>query len=312
MTCPCADARPQAGVPPLEVLAGVRECCPALLQLFLPADVWETVVAKENGPPDPARHASSLLLAFEQGALSRLTGPVHRFLMEDGHLRSDLSLQYRQDLQERWLSAPTGVKRHERARLFFGKVVELQVASWLDKKGWAVKSLEALGGSTDVIAESPARETCSFEIKYIGWQTDEFLGVVETLAGGDVGGAIPTLQGVPLFFLDAANYLLFRVYEAARRLQQRCPRRIAAVVVDAMSWRRFATPLDERWIRWNAPVFLMASDQWSAFLANQRQHIPTLDTELPVAISALNHLWVFKYAEYDCVLEHQTSLATSA
>ncbi len=312
MTCPCAGARPRAGEPTVYLFAEVRERCPALLQVFLQGDAWETVVATENQPPDPARHASSLLLAFEQGRLARLTGPVHRFLLEGNQPRANLTAQYRQDLQEQWLSAPNEAQHHERARRFFGKVVELQLASGLVDKGWTVRALEALGGPADIVAESPAHGSCSFEVKYIGWQTDDFLRVVDALAGGDDGGAIPVVAGVPLYFLTAANYLLFRVYEAARRLRH-CPgKRIAAVVVDALSWRRFARPLEERWIQWNEPAFLEACDEWGEFLDTQRQDYRELDTELPATISSLDYLWVFKYAEYECVLEHRASPTTSA
>jgi hypothetical protein len=153
---------------------------------------------------------------------------VHRFLLEGNQPRANLVAQYRQDLQKHWLSAGNEAQRHERARRFFGKVVELQLASWLVDEGWTVSALEALGGPADIVAESPAHDSCSFEVKYIGWQTDAFLRVVDALAGADDGGAIPVLGGVPLDFLTAANYLLFRMYEAARRLRHCSGTRIAA------------------------------------------------------------------------------------
>lgn len=312
LTCPCADARPRIGQPILRLFADVRQRCPALLQVLLPPDAWRTVVAEEEQPPDAARHASSVLLAFEQGHLARVTEPVHRFLLKGTQLHPNLTAQYRQDLQERWLSARDQVGRHERARLFFGKVVELQVANWLADKGWTVSALEALGGEADIVAESPARDTCSFEVKYIGWQTDEFLRVVEALAGGDDGGAIPVWGGVPSDFLTAANYLLFKVYEAARRLRHSSGTRIAVVVIDAMSWRSFARPLEDRWIHWNGPAFLDAPADWAEFLQTKRQDYPELDTDLTPAISSLNHLWVFRLSEYECVLEHLASPATDA
>jgi hypothetical protein len=152
----------------------------------------------------------------------------------------------------------------------------------------------------------------TFEVKYIGWQTDDVLRVVEVLAGGDSGGAVPVLRGVPCFLLTAANYLLFRVYETARHLRQREGARIAAVIVDAMSWHRFARPLDEQWIAWNEPQFLDASDDWTDFLHNQRNRYPELAAELAPIISALNHLWVFTLRDYNCVMTHQVSLTPSA
>ncbi len=312
MTCPCADAQPRAGEPTFKLFGEVRERCPALYQVLLPPSAWSTVVTEEQRPPDAARHGSFALIAFEQGHLARVTAPVHRFLLDGDQIHSKLTAQYRQDLQERWLSTRGEVERYERFQRFFGKVAELQLANWLVEQGWTVRALEALGGDADIVAESPTRDRCSFEVKYIGRQTNDFLRVIEALAGGDDGGAIPVLGGVPYYFLTAANYLLFRVYEAARCLRH-CPgTRIAAVVVDALSWRRFARPLEERWIQWNAPAFLEASDEWAEFLRTQRRHRPELDGELTPAVSSLNRLWVFRLAEYECVLEYQVSPGTDA
>lgn len=312
MTCSCSQTQPRGDEPLLQTFGEVRETCPALSKVLLPPDAWQALVAAECRPPDAARHASSVLLAFEQGHLARITAPVHRFLLDGAELRPNLTAQYRKDLQERWLLAQNEAARHERFQKFFGKIAELLLAQWLVEQTWTVRGLEALGGDTDIIAESPAQGNCAFEVKYIGWQTHDFLRVVEALAGGNGdGGAVPVLRGVPCYFFTAANYFLFRVYEAARQLRQREGARIAAVIIDAMSWRRFAKPLDEQWIAWNEAQFLDASDDWTEFLHNQRDRYPELATELTPVISSLNHLWVFRLTDYNCVLAHQVSFTPS-
>jgi hypothetical protein len=277
----------------------------------LPDDCGQLVLEKERSP-DPALLVSSYLLsAFERDCLPKFTAPVHRFLLQGDELHPNLTNQYRQDLQERWLSEQTVDERHGRFRQHFGKVVELQLANWLVEQDWTVSALEALGGDADIVAESPTRDSCWFEVKYIGWETDDFRRAVWVLTGGDDGGAMPALRGVPYEFLTASNYLLFRAYEAARRLQH-CPvTGIAAVVIDALSWRWFARPLEERWIQWNAPAFLEAGDEWAQFLETKRKNYPELGTELTPVISALNHLWVFRRTDEDeYELEHEASPAT--
>ena len=303
LTCPCVSTSPRNGELAPH-FSEVRLRCPALLKVLLPEEAWKALVAAEQQQADAARHASSILLAFASGHLSRMTAPVHRFLLDGVEIRHDLTAQYRQDLQECWLLGQDVVRRHERARSFFGRICELQLADWLAEQTWRISGLEALGGNHDIVAESSTGEVCSFEVKYIGWQTGEFLRVVDVLAGGDDGGAMPLWQGVPAHFFTAANYLLRRVYEAGRPLRHRAGTRIAAIVIDDLSWRGFATPLEDRWIDWTRPAFLGPPVEWAHFL----QEDPQLGTDLGAVISALNQLWVFRFSEYQCVLALQVPL----
>jgi hypothetical protein len=302
MTCRCAEAYTGGGER-VKLFGDVRLSCPALRHVLLPDDAWPLVVAAERAP-DAAVHASYLLLAFERGCLAKITAPVHRFLLHGDQPDPRLTAQYRQDLQERWLVEPDEVQRHDRFRQFFGKIVELQLAHWIADRDFRITALEALGGKADIVAESPIRGACSFEVKYIGQETNDFREVVRALAGEPSAGAISPYS--------AANYLLFRVYEAARRLQGCEGTPVVAVVIDALSWHRFQLPLRDGWIQWNAPVFLQAPDEWSQFLLAQRRRYPELDTELAAVISSVS-LWVLRATDdYDYVLEHEVAHATNA
>lgn len=303
MTCRCVEAY-QHGGERVELFGEIRQHCPALRHVLLPDDAWPLVLAAERRAPDAAFHASYLLLAFERGCLARITAPVHRFLLRDDQPHPTLTAQYRRDLQERWLVESHEVERHERFRQFFGKIVELQLAHWIADRDWRITALEALGGGADIVAQSPDRGACSFEVKYIGQETNDFREVVRSLSGEPSAG--------PISPYSAANYLLFRVYEAARRLQSCDGTPVVAVVIDPLSWHRFQVPLRGGWIRWNSPVFLQAPDEWGRFLLAQRRRYPDLDTELPPVISSI-WLWVLRLTDdFDHVLEYETLLAANA
>lgn len=303
MTCRCAEAYPGGGER-VDLFADIRLSCPALRHVLLPDDAWPLVVAAERRAPDAAFHASYLLLAFERGYLARITAPVHRFLLHGDQIHPRLTAQYRQDLQERWLVESDEGERHKRFRQFFGKIVELQVAHWIADRGFRITALEALGGGADIVAESAARGAYSFEVKYIGQETNDFREVVRSLAGEPAAG--------PISPYSAANYLRFRVYEAARRLQGCAGAPVVAVVIDSLSWHRFQVPLKGGWILWNAPAFLQAPDEWGQFLLAQRQRYPDVDTELATVISSVS-LWVLRATDdYDYVLEHEAADATHA
>lgn len=303
MTCRCAEAYPGGG-DRVELFVDVRLSCPALRHVLLPDDAWPLIVAAERRRPDAAFHASYLLLAFERGCLASITAPVHRFLLKGDRTDPRLTAQYRQDLRERWLVEADEVRRHERFRQFFGKIVELRLAYWIANRDFNITALEALGGNADIVAESPAGDTCSFEVKYIGQETNDFREVVRALAGETAGGAISPYT--------AANYLLFRTYEAARRLRGCEGAPVVVIVIDASSWPRFEGLLKRDCIHWDTPVFLQAPDEWGRFLLAQRRRYPDLDTELAAIVTSVS-LWILRATDdYDYILEYEVVHANNA
>jgi hypothetical protein len=74
----------------------------------------------------------------------------------------------------------------------------------------------------------------------------------------------------------AINYLLFRVYEAAHRLQQ--------------------SPLD---------------DEWAQFLESQRTRYPGIDTDMADVVRSLDRLWILRLdSQYDCELTYDERRAS--
>lgn len=283
--------------PVFDGFAVVRQNCPALREILLPAEPWELVSGQMSAPADNAQHQSYLLLAYERGVLAKITAPVHRFLLDGSSPHPNLTSQYRHDLQERWLVEVDPVSRHERFRQFFGKIVELQLVRAITNWRWTVTDLEALGAHADVVALSPEDALSSFEVKYIGQETGHFQTVLRALAGQPAVG-----KGSPY---GAINYLLLRVYEAALRLRELSPPRIAVVVIDALAWHAFEAQLEERWVRWYQPAFLAADGEWARFLQSQCARYPNVDADLSNAVRTLDRIWVLRMdSQYDCVLEY--------
>lgn len=298
MSCECEGAQYDGSGLPVDGLAALRDRCAALAELLLPDDAWQVVTTAERAGPGAAQHRSYVVLAYERGCLQHITLPIHQFLFDGVRMRDEVTQQYRQDLAERWLVEADEVARHERFRKFFGKVVELQVAKWMATQRWRVIGLEALGAAADIVAESLSGRTYSLEVKYIGQNTSDFLRVMEALAGRAAFDTAPVYS--------PPNYLLFRVYEAARRLSRCQGPRAVVVVINALAWHSFALPLRNHWIRWEAPVFLPPDDDWTAFLNGQRARYPNLEAEMATLVPSLDQLWIMRVTgEYEYSLEYQ-------
>src|SRR5207249_2856911 len=104
-------------------------------------EVWIAFQQWHRQPEPIAHHRSILLLAMERGHLGRVTSAVHRYLITAGLPKSDVRQQYLQDLRERWMLYADPVERHQKFRMFAGRLVELQCAEWLELQGWTVSGL---------------------------------------------------------------------------------------------------------------------------------------------------------------------------
>ena len=216
--CSCAQQQESGGEGSLELFAAIRARCPILHRIFVPDEIWPSFQQWHQQPDTVAYHRSILLLAMERGYLGRVTSAVHRYLMTAGHPRPDVRRQYLQDLRERWMLYADPIERHEKARIFSGRLAELQCAEWLELQGWIVSGLEALREGPDIEAYANEGQATAFEVKFIGTEHDDFVTILERLVGQPAGG--------PVSPYDAANYLLFRVYEAAKQLQRNAYNRI--------------------------------------------------------------------------------------
>jgi hypothetical protein len=94
--------------------------------------------------------------------------------------------------------------------MFLGRLAELQFAEWLEELGWKIVGLEALRTGSDIEAETHDAVRGGFEVKLIGTEDTDFKLILQSLAGKIVADSVSPYAAV--------NYLLFRVYEAAKQL----------------------------------------------------------------------------------------------
>lgn len=266
--CSCRKTIPDGSDALLEVFARIRDECPALTQILVPDALWPDFQKWNARTDDEAQHRSVLLLALERGHLERITSPIHRYLLAAGLPRTDLRKQYRRDLGEQWMRYADPLERHRKSKSFLGRLVELQSAEWLEGLGWEIVGLEALRKGADIEARRQGGQLTAFQVKYIGMEDVDFEVVRMSLKGES--------EAIAVSPYTAANYLLFRAYEAAKQFQEAKRPRIVLLVVDAVTSFRF----EYDWIDWNDPQFFESDQGWQAFLERQRPEYPGLDTDL--------------------------------
>jgi hypothetical protein len=182
--------------------------------------------------------------------------------------------------------------------MFLGRLAELQFAYWLECRGWSVTGLEALREGPDVEAASSSSIVSAFEVKFIGAEDDDFRSVLSAIAGQSSGRAVSAYNGV--------NYLLFRLYEAAKQLEKVESRRVAVAVVDDFTWWRVDLQLRNGWIDWAAPKFLFPDRDWESFIAAQERKYPDLQSELAATLRRLDEAWVIRESSgFDYRLEYE-------
>jgi len=210
--------------------------------------------------------------------------------------------QYLKDLQEDWMRYETAIERHHKFRMFLGRLTELQFAEWLEQRAWKIVGLEALRKGSDIEAESNDGLLSGFEVKLIGTEDTDFQMILQSLAGKVVADSVSPYT--------ALNYLLFRVYEAAKQLARvKNGRRIAVVIVNELTWWRFEVQLRNGWIDWTEPRFLGDDPAWGKFLERQQLTYIDLPADLPQALSKIDGVWIAReLQDYEYRLEYETAL----
>jgi len=264
----------------LEEFLALRGHCAALAKILLPGAGLEEFVRRHKSIELAAQHRSTLLLAYQRGNLPQITGPLHRFLLDGDSIRPDVSVQYQKDLRERWFESDLPGKRHKDSRAFWGRVAELQVAAWLEVQGHTIVEMEATSSAgarcPDIVADHNGART-AYEVKAIGQDDADFALTLDP--PGSWGWQSPC---------DAMNYLLVRVYEAAKQLRSRAESRTAVIVVThQFAWSRFELQLREGWVDWRNPAFVGFEPQPKVWLA---QNFPTLSPELPRDLGIIREL----------------------
>lgn len=268
----------------LSAFATLRDRCPAL-RLLVPEEVWPSFAAWDAKGDHDAFHRSILLLALDRGHLSRVTAPIHRFLLDNKHPRGDLRKQYVQDLRERWMLPDDPFERHRLSRIFMGRIVELECAAWLEENGWRIVGLEATREGPDIEAIREGR-LVAFEVKAIGSQKEAFASVLQSLRGQPAGRWTSPDA--------AANYVLFRSYECGKQLMSTQAGRVALLAIEELCWHDFQLQLEEGWINWKEPMFLGDDADWEDFIKVQEQRYPQLRGELAQVVSSLDAVWVLQ------------------
>ena len=123
MTCKCMNANEW------DKFEKLRGQCSALKEILVPDNVWNKFQVMNSKERDKAFHRSMILLALERGYLNKITSPVHRYLMEGSRPKALVNNNYKNDLIELWMSKNNEKERHKDARIYMGKLVELQCHS---------------------------------------------------------------------------------------------------------------------------------------------------------------------------------------
>lgn len=287
--CRCMTARVdgyETTAAALAALDAIRSACTALRSVFLPDEMWPKFKAWHGKPDAAAFHCSMLLLALKRGHLKQLTHPIHRYLIKDGEVRADLRLQYVKDLPERWMYYDDALERHQKSRSFTGRIVELQCAEWLEAHEWTITALEALQEGPDIEAREPSGCVTAFEVKSIGTEDRDFEMILRSIKGEPSWGWSSPYSG--------SNYLLFRLYEAAKQFGRFEGPRIAVAVIDDSTWPRFEVQVKNGSIDLRNPRFLGSDPGWEEFIAKQERRYPELRVDLAHTLGALDSAWVFR------------------
>lgn len=278
--CPCQSPFPIEATS-IESLEKVREVCSALREVYLPDDIWQDIKSWHSTPDAVALHHSVFALALERGHLKRLTSPIHQYLLQDGAVAPGLRAQYREDLKERWMHHADHLRRHQRCRIYLGRITELQIVEWLSSQGWTITELEAFREGSDATAIHPCEGQADFEIKMVGTEDMDFESTVQSLAGNPAYSRLSPYASV--------NYLLFITYKAAVQLQRSDRRRAAVVVIS--DWYRFKLQLDGGWVNWTAPQFIEQDEELLPKLREQNNAFAS-ETVLRDALSQIDILYL--------------------
>lgn len=274
----------------MQEFAAIREKCAALREILVPDSVWPDFQQNAEYFPDTVGHKYKVLGALQHGILSKITFPIHRYLMDDNNPKETLKSGYRKELVERWIEQKTSLKRHQKARGHEGKINELLCASWLENQGWKIDRLEALGGDFDIEATSTDKISYSIEVKFIGQEDKKFEEFEKScISRNAIAGTIPIYDGY--------NYFLFRAYEAARQLSKSTRKRLALIVFSQQTWGFNDMPINDSWINYRPIAFSKnASKGWDAFLTSMKNQNKYHDIEntLERNIEQLDELWVIK------------------
>jgi len=290
-SCPCQSIKNIDRDKLLHEFGAIRKKCAALREILVPDSEWQNFQRRAKAFPDTVGHKYKVLGALQLGSLSKITFPIHRYLMDGNSPKGTLRNSYRKELIEHWIGKETPLKRHQKAREHEGKINELLCALWLENQGWKIDRLEALGADFDIEATSIDNISYSIEVKFIGQEDKKFEEFEKScISRNAISGTIPIYDGY--------NYFLFRTYEAARQLSKSTRKRLALIVFSHLTWGFNEMPIKDDWINSRPIVFSKdASQGWDAFLTRKRndeKRYSNIENTLEKYIKKLSELWVIQ------------------
>ena len=278
--CVCQSAITSANN--IQDFLSLWESCPALKEVFIPnLREWEDALASLKH--DSSGHGSILLLAFQRGYLHRLTLPVHKFVLDGSVPSPTLRTQYAQDLQERWFIRPEALWRHKRSKSYLGRLAELLVIEWASKTRRII-ALEATGGDHDIVTRASNNIPEAIEVKFIGTEDSDFKNLMTMKI---FGGARD--------LTTAADFLLSRIYEAAKQLASFPDRRTAIIVIDEFfAWNDFGAAIAFGTFDLSKPTFQSTNPVWLKFLDKLKDDYPEIESDLASTVLSLNQIRIFR------------------
>jgi hypothetical protein len=277
----------------------LRGVCPAL-RLTIPDELTDGHLKFTQAEPDGAYHCSVPFLAYRRGYLANFTKSLHRFALDGTELRKDVTAQYKSDLRETWVLEKDEILRFRKARNYLSRLAELDFARWLETQQWRISNLEMYGGQFDIEGLRNGHIVAAFEIKFLAQRE-----VVFELNRASFMNPTAGWLGV----YSPIDYLLFRLYEAARKLQDTRGNRIAVAIVTDYDVS-YKIPLSGGWIDWKNPGFLKRDSEIQVFLSDQYAKNQNLDAELKTFITALNEIWIMRYKDaFELYLEHRIRIS---
>jgi hypothetical protein len=161
-------------------------------------------------------------------------------------------------------------------------LAELLVVEWASKTR-RITALEATGGDHDIVTLTQDNIPEAMEVKFIGTQDRDF----ESLMRMNVFGGAVDLE-------TAADFLLTRIYEAAKQLGDFPNRRIAIVVIDeCMAWPKFEAAVKFGRFDFNKPRLQSTNSEWLRFLEGLKKDYPQINHDLAPTISSVKEVRIF-------------------
>jgi len=273
----------------------LRNSCPAL-KLTIPDGIVQEHLKFTISKPDGAHHCSIPFLAYRRGCLVDFTKSLHRFALDGNKLQKEVTAQYKSDLRETWIFETDEISRFKKARSYLSRLAELDFARWLESQQWHVSNLEMYGGQFDVEGLQKGGIATTFEVKFLAQREVLFELNLASFTN-------PTTGWLGVY--SPIDYLLFRLHEAARKLQEANTKRIAVAIVSDYDIS-YKIPLSEGWIDWASPKFLKRDSEIQQFLSAEYAMNQNLDTDLRTSISKLDEIWVLRYKDISRLhLEHR-------